>query len=217
MGYLDNTTLTVDAILTKKGRQLLSEGTLEITKFALGDDEIDYRLWDPAHTLGTNYYGEAIEKMPLLEAFADENQRMRSKLITLPKNTIKLPLVEVGVSSITLARPGLSSTITPTTSNISNGNKGLGYTCILSNSAIGTLSVAPGGEVQQQSSFSAIGDDAANSVSIVGTKFMLTAKSITVTTNSTITIVGNETGGTVVIPITIKKDPEIDIITSALA
>ena len=57
MGYLDNTSLTVDAILTKKGRQLLSEGALEITKFALADDEIDYRLWDSAHSLGTNYYG----------------------------------------------------------------------------------------------------------------------------------------------------------------
>ena len=87
MGYLDNSTLTVDAILTKKGRQLLSEGTLEITKFALGDDEIDYRLWDPNHTLGTNYYGEAIENMPLLEAFTDENQMMRSKLLSLPKSS----------------------------------------------------------------------------------------------------------------------------------
>jgi hypothetical protein len=182
----------------------------------LGDDEIDYRLWDPAHSLGTNYYGEAIEKMPLLEAFADENQMMRSKLITLPKNTVKLPLVEIGVSSITLIRPGLNTTITPTTSNITNGNKSAGYTCILSNSAIGTVAVAPGGDVEQQSTFSAIGDDAANSVSVVGTKFTITAKSITVDTNATITIIGNETGGTVVIPITIKKDPEIDIITSSL-
>ena len=183
----------------------------------MGDDEIDYRLWDPAHSLGTNFYGEAIEKMPLLEAFADENQMMRSKLITLPKNTVKLPLVEVGVSSITLIRPGVNTTITPTTSNISNGNKLMGYTCILSNSAIGTVSVAPGGNVDQESTFSAIGDDASNSVSVVGTKFIITAKSITVTTNATLTIVGNETGGTIVIPVTIKKDPEIDIITSALA
>ena len=121
MGYLDNTTLTVDAILTKKGRQLLSEGALEITKFALADDEVDYRLWDAAHSLGTNYYGQAIENMPLLEAFAKENQMMRYKLITLPKNTTKLPLVQAGMTSISLARPGLSTTITPTTANIANG------------------------------------------------------------------------------------------------
>lgn len=218
MGYLDNSTLTVDAILTKKGRQLLSEGTLEITKFALGDDEIDYRLWDPAHSLGTNYYGEAIENMPLLEAFTDENQMMRSKLLTLPKSTVKLPLVEAGVSSITLERPGLSADITPHTSNVSNGNSELGYTLILSNSNIASISVPSSGRIDKDATqYSALGDDAANSVSIVGTKFTVRAKSITVDTPSTLTIVGNETGGTVTIPLTVKKDPEIDIITSGLS
>jgi len=50
MGYLDNTSITVDAILTKKGRQKLASGqSLNITKFALGDDEIDYTLYEPAH------------------------------------------------------------------------------------------------------------------------------------------------------------------------
>ena len=217
MGYLDNTTLTVDAILTKKGRQLLAEGTLEITKFALGDDEIDYRLWDANHSLGTNYYGEAIEKMPLLEAFTDENQMMRSKLLSLPKSTVKLPLVEAGVSAITLSRPGNKGTITPTTANTSAGNKELGYTCILSNSNIATLVVASGGKVQGAgSAFTAVGDDSANSVSVVGTKFDIIAKSVTTDSTTTITIVGNETGGTVTIPLTVKKDPEIAIVTSAL-
>tara|TARA_B100000902_G_C27303307_1_gene914047 strand:- start:681 stop:1331 length:651 start_codon:yes stop_codon:yes gene_type:complete len=216
MGYLDNTSLTVDAILTKKGRQLLSEGALEITKFALSDDEIDYRLWDAAHSLGTNYYGEAIENMPVLEAFTDETQMMRYKLITLPKNTTKLPLVQAGASSITLDRPGVQFTINPSTVNISNGNMTDGYTCILSNSAIATLGVAAGGQVQQVSTFSAIGDNAAQSVSVVGKAFILTAKTVTLDSNSTITIIGNETGGSVTIPITVKKDPELDIITQSI-
>ena len=215
MGYLDNTSLTVDAILTKKGRQLLSEGALEITQFALADDEIDYRLWDSAHSLGTNYYGQAIENLPLLEAFANENQMMRYKLLTLPKNTTKLPLVEAGITSISHARPGLTSTINPTTVNISNGNLSAGYTCILSNSAIASLAVAPGGSVSKRSSFSAVGDDAATSVSVVGTKFIITTKTVTVDTSTTITIVGNETGGSVTIPYTVKRDPELDIVTSA--
>jgi len=215
MGYLDNTSLTVDAILTKKGRQLLSEGALEITKFALADDEIDYRLWDSAHSLGTNYYGQAIENMPLLEAFANENQMMRYKLISLPKNTTKLPLVQAGTTSISHSRPGLRTTITPTTVNIANGNRSAGYTCILSNSAIASLAVAPGGKVDQESTFSAIGDDAATAVSVVGTRFVLTSKTVTVDTTTNITIVGNETGGSVTIPYTVKKDPELDIVTSA--
>ncbi len=216
MGYLDNTSLTVDAILTKKGRQLLSEGILEITKFALADDEIDYRLWDSAHSLGTNYYGQAIENMPVLEAFSNENQMMRYKLLTLPKNTTKLPLVQAGQTSITHTRPGLQTTITPTTVNISNGNLSTGYTCILSNSAIASLSVASGGQVEGSSStFAAIGDDSSTSVSAVGTKFTVTAKTVGKTTSTTITIVGNETGGSVTIPYTVNKDPELDILTSA--
>tara|TARA_B110000858_G_C17740981_1_gene444906 strand:- start:169 stop:816 length:648 start_codon:yes stop_codon:yes gene_type:complete len=215
MGYLDNTSLTVDAILTKKGRQLLSEGALEITKFALADDEIDYRLWDSAHTLGTNYYGQAIENMPLLEAFANETQMMRYKLISLPKNTTKLPLVQLGQNSVSHARPGLQTTLTPSTVNIANGNRSAGYTCILSNSSVATLAVAPGGTVDMESTFSAIGDDAASSVSVVGTRFILTAKTVTIDTSTTITIIGNETGGSISIPYTVKKDPELDIVTTA--
>ena len=216
MGYLDNTTLTVDAILTKKGRQLLSEGALEITKFALADDEVDYRLWDAGNELGSNYYGQAIENLPLLEAFANETQMMRYKLLTLPKNTTKLPLVEIGgLSSITHVRPGLKTNLIPQTSNISNGNSTDGYTLILSNSAIATIAVSPGGAVSQVSSYSAIGDDAATSVSVVGTRFTVTAKSVTVDTSATLTIVGNETGGSVTIPYTVQKDPELDIVTNA--
>jgi len=70
MGYLDNSSVIVDAILTKKGRELLAKGNnqFNITKFALADDEIDYSLYNPAHPLGTDYYGIAIENLPMLEA-----------------------------------------------------------------------------------------------------------------------------------------------------
>ena len=103
MGYLDNTTQTVDAIITKKGRELLARGENEfkVTKFALGDDEIDYSLWDVTHPNGTSAYGSAIENLPLLEAIPDENQIMRYKLVTLPKDTAKLPVVTLPQSSFT--------------------------------------------------------------------------------------------------------------------
>jgi len=139
---------------------------------------------------------------------------MRYKLISLPKNTTKLPLVQAGQTSISHVRPGVQTTIIPTTANIANGNRTSGYTCILSNSAIATLTVAPGGNVEQESTFSAIGDDAATSVSVVGTRFLITSKVVTVDTSTTITIVGNETGGSLTIPYTVKKDPELDIVTS---
>ena len=108
MGFLNNTTVTVDAILTKKGRELLAQGTDEfnITKFALADDEVDYSLWDVTHPNGTDYYGKVIENMPLLEAIPDENHVMRYKLISLPKNTIKMPVIAVTPGSVTFGAAG---------------------------------------------------------------------------------------------------------------
>ena len=88
MGYLNNTTRTLDAILTKKGRELLSTGgNFEVTQFALGDDEIDYSLWDASHTQGTDYYGAVIENLPALEPFNDPSEIMKYKLVTRDEGT----------------------------------------------------------------------------------------------------------------------------------
>jgi len=84
MGVLDNTTITVDAILTKKGRELLAKGEsqFKITKFALADDEVDYGLYDVTHPNGTNFYGTAIENMNLLEAVPNEEVSVKYFLTT---------------------------------------------------------------------------------------------------------------------------------------
>lgn len=97
MGYLSNSgTITVDAILTKKGRELLAkgQGAFNITQFALSDDEVDYDLWNPLHGLGTNYYGVVIENMPITEAVPDETQSMKYKLMTLPVGTKSIPYLQ---------------------------------------------------------------------------------------------------------------------------
>ena len=118
MGYLDNSILTIDAVLTKKGRELLArgDGSFAITQFALADDEVDYTLYNPKHPSGSAYYGEAIENMPILEAFTDENQVMKYKLATLPRGTAKLPVLDLGYTAITL-KQGASLAITPQTLN----------------------------------------------------------------------------------------------------
>ena len=118
MAILNNTTVTVDAILTKKGRELLArnDGSFQITQFSLADDEIDYTLYNPTHPSGSAFYGEAIENMPMLEAFPDEAQIMKYKLVTLPRGTSKLPVISVGYNTISL-RQGASLTITPQTLN----------------------------------------------------------------------------------------------------
>ena len=118
MGYLNNSVVTVDAILTKKGRELLArgDGSFRITQFALADDEIDYTLYNTTHPSGSAYYGEAIENMPLLEAFPDETQIMKYKLATLPRGTAKLPVLNLGYDAITLQQ-GATIAITPQTLN----------------------------------------------------------------------------------------------------
>ena len=148
MGYLDNTSITVDAILTNKGRQILASGQmLNITKFALSDDEIDYTLWNPAHTLGTNYYGAVIEDMPIVEANPDDTQMMRYKLVTLPKNAGGIPVVQINPESFTLGSLNAEQVITPSMANFPGGNSSLGYTAILSDNSVASLEVAPGGSI----------------------------------------------------------------------
>ena len=94
MGFLDNTSITVDAILTKKGREKLAQnGDLNITHYAFADDEIDYGLYDVSHPNGSSYYGAVLENMPVLEAFTDETQVMRYKLFTASKDLPRLSTI----------------------------------------------------------------------------------------------------------------------------
>ena len=217
MGYLDNSIVTVDAILTKKGRELLArgDGSFKITQFALADDEIDYTLYNPQHPSGSALYGEAIENMPLLEAFPDETQIMKYKLTTLPRGTSKLPVLDIGYSSITL-KQGASLALTPQTLNY------LGATSIFETEGY-TATIA---DVRVLNSFQGVGintEDAErlNSVStvgtnvsktVIGTAVNLTATSVNTlfgasrtTLQTTITLIGRDSGARVTIPITITK------------
>ena len=154
MGFLDNTSITVDAILTKKGRELLARGQDEfrITKFALADDEIDYNLWDTSHPNGSNYYGAVIENMPLLEAFVDENQLMRYKLTTLPKETAKLPILELPSPSLNFTGAGITQTISPNTRNGQDSS----YTFTLFNADVANLSLSGGAYQHQEEIFTMV-------------------------------------------------------------
>jgi|688.fasta_scaffold493045_2 hypothetical protein len=141
MGYLNNASVSVDAILTTKGRELLSQGTtngLDIKYFALGDDEVNYDLWNPAHPLGSDYYGIIIENMPVLEASPIPEQNLKSKLITLPKNIPALVSLNVSQPNITFRWTAQgeirttgntpTQTITVSTSDANYNNNLLGYT-----------------------------------------------------------------------------------------
>ena len=125
MGYLDNSSITVDAILTKRGRELLArnDGSFRITQFALGDDEIDYTLFNESHPNGTQYAAEAIENMPLIEAIPDGSNRMHSKLITLARGTSVLPFITTSypTTGISISQ-GDQVTLQPQTTNLNGIN-----------------------------------------------------------------------------------------------
>lgn len=236
MGYLDNTTVTVDAILTNKGRELLAAGgRLNIVKFALSDDEVDYDLWNPAHTLGTNYYGKVIEDMPVLEALPDETQMMRYKLITLPKDVIGIPVISLQPTAVTFTSLTQEITVSPSTLNLQGGNSTLGYTAILSDDTVATLEIASDGAVTRSGGIpnqdlvtgatSFLDDEVTNistagsTITRIGSKFVLKAKpqaNLTSVKKALLTIVGNETGGfkTIVVTVDPSQFNTLDIATS---
>jgi hypothetical protein len=203
MGYLSNTELTVDAILTKKGREKLAAGQgLNITQFALADDEIDYSLYEPAHPLGTSFYDVAIKNMPVLEANPDETQVMKYKLVTLPKNTTRIPLVEFGQVPQGLTQRSGEIILAPTTSG--GGNRSLGYTIVLANKNAGDI-IGEGVTSNVGSVPLFIGDDvSATAVVAKGITFkFIPNPSLTSTIKTTLTVYGNETGGSQTIPVTV--------------
>jgi hypothetical protein len=216
MAYLNSTTVTVDAILTTKGRELMArnDGSFRITQFALSDDEIDYTMYNSSHPSGSAFYGEAIQNMPLLQAFPDETQDLKYKLITLPRGTAKLPILDVGTGTIIL-KQGASLTITPQTLNY------LGNVSVFENSGY-TATVA---DVRLASTFTGVGigtqevattnnqETLGTNVSrtVVGTSFNITATTVNNLFGSntqlvtTITFVGRDSGARITVPFKVNK------------
>jgi hypothetical protein len=203
MAYLNNTEITVDAILTKKGREKLASGEgLRITKFALGDDEVDYTLYEPAHPKGSAYYDAAIRAIPITEASPDETQVLKYKLVTLPKGTTKIPRVEFGIPSISVNQNSGVVSLSPTTSP--SGNTQAGYTIVLSNKNAGSI-VGSGLSQGAGSVPTFLGDEITATAAIeTGLTFQFIPNpNITQTIKTTITVYGNETGGSQSIPVTV--------------
>jgi len=216
MSYLSSTSVVVDAILTKKGRELLArnDGSFRITQFSLSDDEIDYTLYNPNHPSGSAFYGEAIEAMPILQAYPNDQEIMKYKLVTLPRGTAKLPIIDVGYNSISL-RQGASLSITPQTLNY------LGATSTYEQSGY----VATIGDVRTMSAFNGLGVNTPEATSlnttttigtnvsktVIGTTINLTATTLNTlfgnnsTLYTTLVIIGRDSGARISVPVNITK------------
>ena len=188
MGYLNNQVITVDAILTKKGRQLLAQndGTFRITQFALADDEIDYTLYNPNHPSGS------------------------------ARGTAVLPVLDLGFSSITL-KQGASIAITPQTLNYLGNTTTFetsGYTATIADvrtmstfNGIGIQSTAA--QSQNATSTTTLGTNVSSTV--IGSQINLTATTVNTLFAgnsqlfSTLTVVGLDSGARLTIPLTITQ------------
>jgi len=214
MGYLNNSTIIVDAVLTKKGREALArqDGSFKITQFALGDDEIDYTLYNENHSNGSAFSGEAIENLPLLEAIPDESAILNSKLVTLPRGTSAMPVVTANTAKITLSL-GSTTVINPTTLNFggqSNLKEPNGYIATIADRRLLNKFTATSqqGAVAGSRPYS----NTAIAETAVGASFTLTAiNSQTLFGTATklltqLVIEGRDSGARVTIPVEISKE-----------
>ena len=215
MGYLNNSVVTVDAILTTKGRELLAkgDGSFKITQFALADDEIDYTLYNPEHPSGSAYYGEALQNMPLLEAFPQETQAMKYKLTTLPRGTAKLPILDLGYSSIVI-KQGASLAITPQTLNYLGGEtfEASGYTATISDVRLFSAFDGVGIDTPQAQALNqSVTLGTSVSKTVVGTTINIKATTVNTLFGSNtslyanLTVVGRDSGARITIPVTVNK------------
>jgi hypothetical protein len=221
MAFLDNQFVTIDAVLTKKGRELLArnDGSFQITQFALSDDEIDYTLYNSTHPSGSAFFGEAIEAMPLLEAFVDDTQMMKYKLVTLPRGTSKLPVLNLGYSAIAL-RQSAAITITPQTLNYLGAVSTFepsGYLITVADSRFLSTFAGTGIDTTGLNLTTPIPNASGVNLSSsqIGTSFSLIATTINTlfptnavagaTITTTLTCVGRDSGARITIPLTIIK------------
>tara|TARA_Y100001937_G_scaffold111216_1_gene157595 strand:- start:5186 stop:5860 length:675 start_codon:yes stop_codon:yes gene_type:complete len=182
MGFLDNSSITVDAILTKRGREILSEGgDLAIVKFALSDEEVDYTLYDVTHPNGTDSYGAVIENMSLLEATPNRTN-FRSFLVNQT-----LAGAQVNVDTLNYSNVDTNSNIS--INPVTIGAPAEQYSFTIENTNIVKFSGTP------------------DAVTLTGDTATLVAQSISTAATTTITIIGMQSGIVNVVTVSVKADP----------
>jgi len=179
MGFLDNSSITVDAILTKRGREILAAGgDLNITKFALSDEEVDYSLYDVTHPNGTDSYGAVIENMSLLEA-TPARKSFRSYLIDDPVTGAKINVTAPnGTLEAYTNHPFTPETI---------GGPAEQYTFVIENTNVVSFSGTTAAQKTQ-----------------VGNTVTITTRPISEAATTTVTITGNITGLVEVVTISVQ-------------
>ena len=211
MAYIDSQTITVDAVLTQKGRQLLAQnGNLNIVSFALADDELDYTLYQPNHPQGSAFYDIALRNTPVFEPLTDETQVMKYKLVTLNQGVKSIPVITIAQDKILVTSNYTGDIIINPSTNPAY-NLQAGYTAILGNKNVGILIVQQTNAVNSVSNTvpTFAGDiNIASAQVVVGNSFRFVPNSgLGTTTTTNLTIIGNESGGSTSIEVTVTVPP----------
>ena len=191
MGFLDNSSITVDAILTKIGRKRISDGSFRVSKFSLSDEEIDYTLYDVTHPNGTDSYGTVIENMNLLEAQANRTG-FNSHLINQTIAGAKIKLASLNYPNL---ENGDNVELKPSTEGAPSEN----YSFVVENTGIAAFVNPSGAGTGVYSSSVA----SAASATIIAQPFA--NPSPTATTNVRVT--GLTSGLNAVVTLTVKATP----------
>jgi hypothetical protein len=152
--------------------------------------------------------------MPLLEAFPDENQIMKYKLTTLPRGTAKLPILDLGFAAIRL-KQGASVAITPQTLNYlgsSNTFEAGGYVATIADARVLNTFNGVGINTVDATALNSTTTLGTNvSKTVIGTSINLTATTVNTLfgdntqLQTTITVIGRDSGARLTIPVTIIK------------
>ena len=170
-------------------------------------------MYNPTHPSGSAYYGEAITNMPLLEAFPKETQIMKYKLVTLPRGTAKMPILDLGYSAIVI-KQGASLAITPQTLNYFGGNtfETAGYTATISDVRLMNTFEGVGINTSTSSELNSTQTLGTNvSKTVIGTTINLRATTVNTlfgqnqTLQATLTVTGRDSGARITVPINIIR------------
>ena len=152
--------------------------------------------------------------MPLLEAFPDETKIMKYKLATLPRGTSKLPLLEAGYAAIRLKQGG-SLAITPQTLNYLGATSTFeagGYTATIADVRVMSNFTGVGINTEEAERLNTVTTVGTNvSKTVIGSTINLTATTVNTLfgTNTelqtTLQIIGRDSGARITIPVTITK------------
>jgi hypothetical protein len=136
MGFLDNSgDIILDAVLTDIGRKKMADGEFRIVKFALGDDEIDYSLYNPNHPSGSAYFDLEILQAPVMEAATKQASAIQYGLLSITRtDLVYLPVLELN------QKAGINSVLKHNNIILLAANKAT-YTTLQKDANIGTSKV----------------------------------------------------------------------------